>query len=140
MIPPYTMIHISAPNIHNPILVIFLVLTPLLAKNSPARKPTSPMANICHGVHGPCPIMKLDTNIDIAPTTNPPSQPNAAPEIMTIAMVGLKFGTIKNAALPATARAHITARVTISLVCGLRFSNETKNGIIASIIIKRHIK
>ena len=47
---------------------------------------------------------------------------------MTIAAVGLNWGSIKNAALPATARAAITAITTTSRACGLRFSKTRKNG------------
>ena len=60
--------------------------------------------------------------------------------MITMAMVGLKFGSMKNAALPVTARAHITANMTISLTLGFLPSNDTKNGIITSIIISRDIK
>ena len=34
---------------------------------SPVKKPRSPQVNICHGVHGPCPKMKLLTNAVSAP-------------------------------------------------------------------------
>ena len=75
-----------------------------------------------------------------APTINPVSAPNATPLIMTIAVAALKFGSMKNAALPATARAHIVATVTSSLAFGFLFSYRKKNGIIASRSISMDMK
>ena len=45
----------------------------------------------------------------------PVSAPKATPLIITIAATGLKKGTAKNAALPATVIAHNAAIITISL-------------------------
>ena len=73
------------------------------------------MANICQGVHGPCPNRKLLTSMVIAPTRNPASPPKAIPLIITMAVTGLILGTIKNAALPAQAKAAMVARTIISL-------------------------
>ena len=52
---------------------------------------------------------------------------------MIMATVGLKFGTMKKAARPATATDIITARMTISLAFGELRSNLAKNGTIAYI-------
>ena len=43
----------------------------------PARNPTSPQQNICHGVHGPCPNRKLLKIAASAPVRYPASGPNA---------------------------------------------------------------
>ena len=87
-----------------------------------------PMANICHGVHGPCENMTFDASMVIAPTKKPVSPPKAMPAIMVSASTGLNCGSMKNAARPATPIAHSTAMMTSSLACGLRPSKIIKNG------------
>ena len=59
----------------------------------PATKPIMPQQNICHGVHGPCPNIKLETNAVSAPVIKPASGPNATAVIITIADTGLKLGS-----------------------------------------------
>ena len=60
--------------------------TRMVLKHIPARYPISPQENICHGVHGPCPEKKLQTNRASAPTKNPVSGPSAMPLITTMAV------------------------------------------------------
>ena len=103
-----------------------LVITPALQRY-PASSPASPKANICHGVHAPCPNMKLLTKALILPVIKPACGPRAIPQIMTIPTIGLNCGNIINAAREATAIAHITAISTISLVLGLRLSKLSQN-------------
>ena len=58
-------------------------------KITPAKNPAIAKANICHGVHGPCPKKKFDTKTVTAPTKNPVSPPKHTPEIITSATTGL---------------------------------------------------
>ena len=60
--------------------------------------------------------------------------------IITIAITGLNCGSIKNAALPATAKAHKTLITITSRARGFLDSNTIQKGIIVSIIISRLIK
>ena len=99
-----------------------------------------PMANICHGVHGPCANMMLDISMVMEPTRNPLSAPSATPAMMVIAMTGLNCGSMKNAARPATPRAQSTAMITSSLAWGFRPSNTMKNGSIVSSSMSRAMK
>ena len=87
---------------------------------SPAINPIMPQENICQGVQGPCPKMKLLTNPVSAPVKNPLSGPKTTPVMMTMALTGLKFGrgTMANTVLPTTPRAAITAMGTMSLAWG----------------------
>ena len=68
--------------------------------------------------------------MESAPTKNPDSAPKHTADMITNAMTGLKLGTMKNAALPATAMAVSTAMINTSLAWGLRLSKVRKNGII----------
>ena len=68
--------------------VFVLPKSPFL-KSIPDRKPMMPNANICHGVHGPCPKNMLEQSAVTAPTKNPASAPSESPEIITIAATGL---------------------------------------------------
>ena len=97
---------------------------------SPVRNPSSPQVNICHGVHGPCPKMKLLTNAVNAPVKKPVSGPNTMAVIIMIALHGLKFGsgTMENTVLPTTARADMTAIGTSSRACGRLRSKTRRNG------------
>lgn len=95
---------------------------------TPARKPMIPMQNICQGVHTPWENSILDTSMDKAPTRKPLSPPRATPEMMVIAITGLNWGSMKNAARPATEMAHSTAMTTSSRAWGRRPSNTRKNG------------
>ena len=106
----------------------------------PAKNPMIPKLNICHGVHGPCPKKKLETNALTAPTKKPDSAPKQTPAIITIAIMGLNCGNIKKAARPATAIADSMAITINSLDCGFLFSNTIKKGIMVQIIINRLIK
>lgn len=117
----------------------FFFLSSPLCLSIPAIKPMSPKLNICHGVQGPCPNIKLDTNADDAPTKNPDSAPKVTPAIIITAIVGLKAGTMKNIDLPITAVAERTAIIISSLACGSLFSNVIKNGTIMYIIISKLI-
>ena len=54
----------------------------------------------------------------IDPTKKPASAPKAIADMITIAMIGLKLGVIKKAALPAVASAIMVARTTSSLTSG----------------------
>ena len=100
-----------------------------------------PKENICHGVQGPCPINMLDNIMIRQPTRNPASPPKDTPVRITIAATGLKLGTIKKAALPATPIAARTEITMISRAFGLRPSNIIKNGsIAATITIRLHIR
>ena len=101
---------VTKPNIH--IAVRFLGKNPFL-KHAPATKPIIPKVNICHGVHGPCPKKKFETNPVTAPIKNPASPPKQIPDIIISATTGLNWGSIKNDDLPATAIAHKTL-ITIS--------------------------
>ena len=67
------------------------------------------------------------------PTRKPASPPKDTPERITSAATGLKPGTMKKAALPATPRAESTAITMISRAFGLRPSNIIKKGSIAAI-------
>ncbi len=111
-------------------------ISPLFFR-SPPMKPATPKANICHGVHGPWPKMKLLTKPLTAPVRNPAEGPKAIPDIITIPVMGLNCGSMTKAALETTAMAQRTAMLTISLACGLRLSNPTKKGIIAYAIIRQ---
>lgn len=102
-----------------------LVITPALQRY-PAKSPASPKANICHGVHAPCPNMKLLTKALMLPVIKPACGPRAIPQIMTIPTIGLNCGNIINAAREATAIAHITA-ISNFLVLGLRLSKLSQN-------------
>ena len=102
-------------------------------KSSPARKPIIPAANICHGVQGPWEKMILDTSMVTAPTRKPVSPPRATPAIITRASTGLKLGSMKNAARPATPMAQRTAITTSSLAWGRLPSKMRKNGAMHSI-------
>lgn len=62
------------------------------------------------------------------------------PVIIMIPTIGLKCGIMINAARDATAMAHITARVTISLACGFRFSKLKKNGTMEQTIISTLVR
>ena len=111
-----------------------------LRNRTPARKPIMPMANICHGVHGPCENITFEASIVIAPTRKPVSPPKATPAIIVSAITGLKFGSMKNAARPATPIAQRTAIITSSRACGFRPSKIRKKGSMHSIITSREIK
>ena len=140
IMPPYIIIQQNPPNTQRERRVSCSPRIFELLKTSPAENPTSPIENICHGVHGPWPNTIFDTSIVTAPVINPVSQPNATPLMITIAITGLKFGIIKNAVLPTAASAHKTATVTRSLADTFRVSNATPNGIIISIKTKSEIK
>ena len=92
----------------------------------------SPIANICHGVHGPCPNSMFEHSIVIAPTRNPLSAPNDTPARIVSATTGLNSGSMNSAAPPAMFSAHSTAITTSSRACGFRPSKIRKNGTIAS--------
>ena len=96
-----------------------------------------PNANICHGVHGPCPMNMLESIMIRHPTRKPASPPKEIPLKITIAATGLKLGTIKNAALPATPIAARTAITMISRAFGFLPSNIIKKGSIAATITIR---
>ena len=66
------------------------------------------------------------------PTRKPASPPNEIPDMITIAATGLKLGTMKKAALPATPIAASTEITIISLAFGFLPSNIMKNGNIAA--------
>ena len=75
-----------------------------------------------------------------APTRKPVSPPKATPARIVTAITGLKLGSIKNAALPATPMAHKVAIVTSSLAWGFLPSNTRKNGSMHSSSTKSAIK
>ena len=61
--------------------------------------------------------MTLDVSMVTAPTRNPVSPPKATPAMMVSAMTGLNWGSMKNAARPATPMAQSTAMITsLSLI------------------------
>ena len=132
IIPPYITKAAKNPNMQSEILVFLKI--PFL-KSIPAINPIMPSENICHGVHGPCPKKKFDTKPVTAPVKNPVSPPKHTPVIIITAKTGLNCGSIKNAALPPTAIAHITLIITSSRACGFLLSNAMANGIIVSRII-----
>ena len=101
--------------------------TPRSAR-APKAQPQSPKASICHGVQGPWPKMKLLTSAASDPTMNPDEAPRPMPATMTTAAMGLKWGTHRNAAREATARAAITAMTTSSRAEGRRCSKDAKKG------------
>ena len=101
---------------------------PNALKSTPAKRPISPITNICQGVQGPWENSTLDTSIVTAPTRKPVSPPKATPAMMVSAITGLKLGSIKKAALPATPKAHSAAMVTSSRAWGFRPSKIRKNG------------
>ena len=116
------------------IISILLSFIILYLYKSPARNPSTPKANICQGVQGPCPKKKFDTSADTAPVKKPASGPKDIPVIITIAATGLNCGNIAKANLPIAAIADITAIGTISLALGFLLSNKEKNNHIAKII------
>ena len=91
-----------------------------------------PKENICHGVHGPCPINILEISMIRQPTRKPASPPKEIPVRITKAATGLKLGTMKKAALPETPSADSTAITMISLAFGFLPSNTIKKGSIAA--------
>ena len=99
-----------------------------------------PMANICHGVHGPCENSIFETSMVIAPTKNPVSPPKATPAKIVMATTGLNSGSMKNAARPATFSATRTAIKTSSRACGFLPSKMRKNGSIHSSKISSEMK
>ena len=68
----------------------------------------------------------------MAPHRKPASGPKAMPVSMTMASMGLKWGTAAKAARLATARAHSTARITSSLAWGFRLSKCRKKAAMVS--------
>ena len=90
------------------------------------------MANIWNGVHGPWENSTLLASMVTAPTRKPVSPPSATPEIMVSASTGLNWGSMKNAARPATPSAHRVATSTSSRAWGRRPSNTRKKGAIHS--------
>ncbi len=54
----------------------------------------APKHSICHGVHGPCPKKKFDTNADSAPTRKPAPGPRHTPVMTTNAPMGFNCGSI----------------------------------------------
>ena len=86
------------------------------------------MANIWKGVHGPWEKSILLASMVMAPTRKPVSPPSATPEMMVSAITGLNWGSMKNAARPATPRAHSVATSTSSRAWGFRPSNTRKKG------------
>ena len=72
--------------------------------------------------------MTLDVSMVTAPTRNPVSPPKATPAMMVSAMTGLNWGSMKNAARPATPMAQSTAMITSSLAWGLCPSKMRKKG------------
>ena len=121
---------ITAPNAAN--TARRRIINPLFP-SAPAIRPTAPKPHICHGVHGPCPKKKSETNPLSAPTRKPACGPRNAPAIIAIALTGLKLGVIKNIARPQTAIAVSTAIIITSPVFGLLLSNDTAKGTIAKI-------
>lgn len=119
-------------------ILLFLIF--FFLNSNPAKKPIIPRANICHGVHGPCPKKKFETKPVTAPTKNPVSAPKHNPEIIRIATVGLKWGVIKNTVLPATAMVHRTLITISSRAFGFRDSKHSKKGINVSSMISKLIK
>ena len=105
--------------------------TPLRYK-MPASQPMIPIANICHGVHGPWENSIFETSMVIAPTKNPVSPPKATPARIVIATTGLNSGSMKKTARPATFSATRTAMSTSSRACGFLPSKIRKNGSIHS--------
>ena len=123
--PPYRIKALSAPKI---LSCARLASSRPRWKRTPAVNPTSPMANICHGVHGPCANSTLEASIVTAPTRNPVSPPKATPARIAMAITGLNCGSMKKTARPATPMAHSTAITTSSRACGFRPSKTRKNG------------
>ena len=76
----------------------------------------------------------------MAPTRNPASGPRVTPVMMTMATTGLNWGSMKNAARPATAMALRTAMVTSSRAMGRRCSKTMKKGSIVTARISRLIR
>src|SRR5215208_1242775 len=74
-----------------------------------------PQPAICHGVHGPCPSQKFETNPDSAPTANPGGPPRVKPAIRVMSVVGTTLGIGENATRPATEIAASAA--TSATVC-----------------------
>ena len=111
-----------------------------MRKSTPARKPMTPMANIWKGVHGPWLRKMLEQSILTAPTRKPDSPPKATAVMTTMAVTGLNWGSMKNAALPATAMALSVAMVTSSLAMGRRLSKTRKKGSIVIARISRLIR
>ena len=129
IIPPKITVEAITPKMHR--LSFDRRRTPLRYK-TPASQPIDPIANICHGVHGPWENSIFETSMVIAPTKNPVSPPKATPARIVIATTGLNSGSMKNAARPATFSATSTAISTSSRACGLRPSKMRKNGSIHS--------
>ncbi len=105
--------------------------------NYPAAKPHKPLQNICHGVQGPWPKKKLDTNADKAPTINPVRLPYTYPVIITIKVVGCTLITAAKGILDIPARVDIVPIRAISLESDFFLSNFMKK---ISNIIKTIIK
>ena len=68
------------------------VFTSFSPNKTPAKKPTRPKPNICHGVHGPWPKNIFDISPAAAPVINPASALNATAVSMTMAHTGLNCG------------------------------------------------
>ncbi|CUQ54658.1 Uncharacterised protein [Flavonifractor plautii] len=76
----------------------------------------------------------------IAPTRKPASPPKATPARIVRAITGLHWGSMNNAARPATATAQSTAMTTSSRAWGFLPSKRRKKGAIHSSRISREMK
>lgn len=76
--------------------------------------------------------MKLLAKPLMAPHRKPASGPKAIPVSMTMASMGLKWGTAAKAARLPTARAHSTARMTNSRAWGFLLSKCRKKAAMVS--------
>ncbi len=93
---------------------------------NPDTSPITPKANICHGVHAPCPKYILEVRAIIVPIKNPVSGPLTIAPIIKINNSGLAEGSAANKTRPPTAKAQIIAIKTISREFLLECSNFTK--------------
>lgn len=110
------------PEIKPKMHLVMVVRINHVFRHNPAAMPIIPHAYICHGVQGPCPKKRLETNAVSAPTTNPLSAPNAIPVTIITKVDGCTLGIEANGTLLTAATAARTASITSSLPDMLRRS------------------
>lgn len=81
---------------------------------NPEIIPTIPRANICHGVHAPCPKYMLDAKAIIVPIKNPVSGPLTRAPMIKMNNSGFNDENAARKIRPATAKAQIIAIKTTS--------------------------